>query len=115
MSQLERHPKIGASWEGLLLESVAQHLRLRPEQCHFWATHQGAELDLLVVRGRRKLGFEFKRSSAPTTTTSMHIALADLGLSSLHVVHAGAKSYPMASRLRAVALRDLDAEVRPLK
>jgi triosephosphate isomerase len=51
---LERHPKIGASWEGFALAQVIARLRADPEECYFWATHQGAELDLLVVRGSRR-------------------------------------------------------------
>jgi hypothetical protein len=51
---LERHPKVGASWEGFVLEQVVRRLDARPEECFFWATHSGAELDLLVVRGRRR-------------------------------------------------------------
>jgi hypothetical protein len=75
---LERHPKVGASWEGFSLEALLAHLGARPEECFFWATHAGAELDLLVVRGRRRLGFEMKRSEAPQVTPSMRIALQDL-------------------------------------
>jgi len=102
---LERHPKVGASWEGFMLQAVMQQLQLRPEQCYFWATHGGAELDLLVVEGRRRLGFEFKRTTAPSMTRSMHSALADLELSALTVVHAGGETFPLAPRVRAVAAR----------
>jgi len=101
--QLERHPKVGASWEGFMLEAVIERLRLRPEQCYFWATHTGAELDLLVVRGRERIGFEFKRTTAPRLTPSMRSAIEDLGLSRLDVVHAGPETFPMAKGVRAVA------------
>jgi predicted AAA+ superfamily ATPase len=77
-----------------------------PRQCNSkWRTHQGAELDLLIVRGSQRLGFEFKRTSAPTVTKSMHIAVQDLHLDSLHVIHGGARSFPMADGIRAVAAR----------
>jgi hypothetical protein len=105
LGDLERHPKLGASWEGFLLHAVMQQLRLRPEQCHFWATHGGAELDLLVVDGSRRIGFEFKRTTAPAMTRSMHSALADLGLSALTLIHAGSETFPLAPRVRAVAAR----------
>lgn len=100
---LERHPKVGASWEGLLMEAVIQQLGARRDQCYFWATHAGAELDLLVVRGRRRLGFEFKRTAAPQVTPSMRTALRDLKLSRLDVIHAGEHSFRLAPRVRAVA------------
>lgn len=100
---LERHPKVGASWEGYGLETVVHELGARPEECFFWATHSGAELDLLVVRGDRRLGFEFKRTTTPALTRSMHVAMQDLRLERLLVIHGGAQSYPLAERIDAVA------------
>jgi predicted AAA+ superfamily ATPase len=113
-SDLLSHAKVGASWEGFVLEQVIRRLRARTEECFFWRAHTGAELDLLVVRGRRRLGFEIKRSSSPGFTPSMRSALADLGLDSLTVVHAGQASYAMANNVRAVAYADLLGEIRPL-
>ena len=112
-TDLEGHPKVGASWEGFLLEQVVARIGARREECFFWAAHSGAELDLLVKRGRRRVGFEFKRTSSPQVTRSMRTALADLGLSKLHVVHAGKESFPLAKGIRAVAARDLMTEVTP--
>lgn len=102
--QIASHPKVGASWEGFALDVVTSHLGAEPEECFFWATHSGAELDLLVMRGRQRLGFEFKRTTAPAVTRSMHIALEDLRLAKLYVVHAGTRSFPLASRIHALAL-----------
>ena len=108
---LEAHPKVGASFEGLALHHVVRALGARPEQCSFWATHQGAELDLLVVQGRRRRGFEFKRTDAPTVTKSMRVAIQDLGLESLDVIHAGHQTYPLAPKIRAVAISRLIADL----
>lgn len=108
------HVKVGASWEGFALEQVARRLRVRPDECFFWRTHTGAELDLLVARGRRRWGFEFKRTTAPALTPSMRSALADLKLDSLTVVHAGEHSFSLDRRVRAVAFRDVMEEVHPL-
>jgi predicted AAA+ superfamily ATPase len=108
-SQLEGHPKVGASWEGFMLETVIDRLGARGEQCYFWATHAGAELDLLVIDGTRRRGFEFKRTTAPAVTPSMRSALESLDLDRLDVVHAGASSFPLAPRIRAIsAARVLD-------
>ena len=85
--------------------------RARPEQCFFWATHQGAELDLLVVQGGRRRGFEFKRTDAPGVTKSMRIAIEDLGLEGIDVVHAGAETYPLSDRIRAVAISRLETDL----
>jgi predicted AAA+ superfamily ATPase len=108
---LEVHPRVGASWEGFALETVVRQLRATPEECYFWATHTGAELDLLVVRGRRRLGFEFKRSPSPGLTPSIRNALRDLGLYRLVVVHAGDERYALGSKVEAVPLARLE-EVR---
>jgi predicted AAA+ superfamily ATPase len=105
---------VGASWEGFLLAEIVFRLRARSEECFFWATHAGAEIDLLVVRGRRRLGFEFKRTAAPRTTRSMYTAIEELGLERLVILHAGEKSFPLSERIRAVAVSDLDHEIRPL-
>jgi hypothetical protein len=68
MRALDEHPKLGASWEGFCIEALIARLDARPEQCHYWATHAGAELDLLVVAGGRRRGFEIKRTVAPRMT-----------------------------------------------
>jgi predicted AAA+ superfamily ATPase len=107
------HPKVGASWEGFMLESVIQHLGVRPDRCYFWATHTGAELDLLVTVGRDRRGFEFKRTTTPRMTRSMHSALGDLKLKSLDVVHAGRHTFPLAPRVRAVSAERLLSDLTP--
>jgi uncharacterized protein len=111
---LERHPKVGASFEGFAVAAIADRLRVRWNECFFWATHAGAELDLLVVRGRTRIGFEIKRTVAPAVTPSMKTALKDLGLSRLDVIHAGDRTYPLAPRIRAVALERILDDLRPL-
>ena len=104
---LEGHPKVGASWEGFALDEVVRLMGARAEDCYFWATHAGAELDLLIVRGRRRWGFEVKKTSAPSLTRSMHIAMKDLRLDRLDVIHAGRDSFALAPKVRAVALADV--------
>ena len=111
---LEGHPKVGASWEGFALGEVITRLGAYPEECFFWATHAGAELDLLVVRGNRRWGFEFKRTVAPRMTRSMHAALTDLHLERLEVIYAGDETFPLADQVRAVALKRIYEDVGPL-
>jgi len=108
------HPKVGASWEGFAIGEVTAHLGARPEECFFWKLHSGAELDLLVRRGNVRRGFEVKLTSSPQVTPSMRSALATLDLAELVVIHAGAESYPLAPRLRAVALARLHEDLAPL-
>ena len=109
---LEGHPKVGASWEGFVIDQVIRLADAAPEECHFWATHAGAELDLLVHKGGQRLGFEVKLTSAPRTTRSMHIAREDLRLDRLDVIHAGIRTFDMAEGVRALALRDLEGSLR---
>ena len=111
---IERHPKVGASFEGFAIASIVDRLRARWDECYFWATHAGAELDLLVVRGRTRIGFEIKRTVAPAVTPSMRTAIKDLKLSRLDVIHAGDRTFPLAPRIRAVALSRLLDDVPPL-
>lgn len=112
---LERHPRLGASWEGFALEAVVRRLGVERRECYFWATHGGAELDLLVLRGRRRWGFELKRTSAPAVTRSMRVALEDLRLERLDVIHGGPHTFPLAPRIRAVALSRLLDDLAPLR
>jgi len=109
---LEAHPKLGMSWEGFLMQQIIHLLGARSEECYFWATHAGAELDLLIVRGRQRLGFEFKRTDAPRITASMRSALESLKLSSLTVVHAGQQSFQMDKKVRAVAANNILEEIK---
>jgi hypothetical protein len=112
---IESHPKLGASWEGYVIGQIVQQLGARPDEVHYWRTHTGAELDLLVVRGALRVGFEVKRTVAPTFTLSMRSALHDLKLKSLTVVHAGMESFPLAKKVRAVAATRLIDEIGPLR
>lgn len=114
-SALERHPKVGASWEGFALTQIVARLGVPWTECHFWATHQGAELDLLVVRGRQRIGFEFKRTTTPALTRSMRVALADLRLDRLDVIHAGRETFELAPTVRAVSCARIMEDIRPLR
>ncbi len=105
LADLLTHPRSGASWEGFALEQV---LRIaQPDQAYFWATHQGAELDLLLIRGTQRIGVEFKRADAPHITPSMRIAIDDLRLDRLYVVYPGAQRFEMAPGIEAVPLEAL--------
>jgi predicted AAA+ superfamily ATPase len=112
--QLELHSKVGASWEGFVVDQVIQALDAASHECYFWRTHAGAELDLLVMRGTRRFGFEVKRTTAPAITPSMTSALTDLKLKKLYVVHAGDATFPLSRQIQAVALGDLLQTIRPL-
>jgi hypothetical protein len=99
------HPKAGASWEGFAIEQV-----LATEACDdawFWATHQGAEIDLVLRRGGRMLGVECKRADAPRMTPSIRSAIADLGLDRVAIVYPGSQRFDVTDRVEAVPVTSL--------
>ncbi len=106
--ELERHPRLGASWEGLIVEQLLTRLNETIRStATFWSTHSGAELDLRLTAGGRTLGFEIKRTERPSVTRSMHSALADLELDHLYVVHAGAHRFDLGERITAISAVEL--------
>lgn len=101
---LEGHPKYGASWEGFALEQILR--RVGERDAYFWATYAGAELDLLLIRGNRRWGFEFKAGESPSVTKSMRIAIKDLALDHLWIVYPGQDSYLIDDKIDCVSLSD---------
>jgi len=101
---LLQHPRLGASWEGFVIEQLLASWR--PDGAWFWATHGGAELDLLVNHGGQRLGVEIKRADAPRLSASMRQALADLELDELLVITPGERSYRLHERVRVVTLAE---------
>ena len=99
------HPKLGASWEGFALETVLNFVDSR--DTYYWATHGGAELDLLVFSSGKRFGFEFKFMDAPNLTRSMHVALKDLSLDHLWIVYPGNKKYTLNEKVTALPVESL--------
>ncbi len=107
------HPKVGASWEGFIVQQIVHLLRAPQDQCFHWSTHAGAELDLLVIAGQRRYGFEVQRSEAPRLTRSMRSAVETLNLDRLDVVHAGTERYRLAPSVRALPAAELAGAFAP--
>ena len=113
MLDLERHPKLGAGWEGMVIEQLLnRYPRGYPS---YWRTYGGAELDLRLEVDGKVLGFEIKRTETPSTSKSMHIASADLNLDHLVVVHAGRHRFPLAERITAIGAAELLTADDPLQ
>ena len=113
------HPKVGASWEGFAIaQIIARHqiiarLAAPSEQCFHGSTHSGAKLDLLVISGTKRRGFEIKRTEAPRLTRSMRSSFDTLHLDQLDVIHAGTRRYALASGIRALPPADMEQELVP--
>lgn len=99
------HPVCGASWEGYVIEEALS--AIQPDEAYFWATHNGAELDLLLIKNGKRIGLECKRADAPRITPSIRIAMTDLELDRLLVVYPGARRYPLAEGVEALPLNNL--------
>jgi len=112
--ELEMHPRLGASWEGFALEQVLIHIGIKEDQAFFWATHSGAELDLVFQKKGCLWGLEIKYTDVPTITRSMRAALAELNLSHLWVVYPGRKTYRMDEKVTAVGFYDLPAGLKEI-
>ena len=98
------HPKAGSSWEGFALEEVIKYYQADSKDCYFWASHNNAELDLLILNNGKKMGFEFKLSEAPKVTKSMLIAMEDLKLDSLQIIYPGTRSYHIQDNIEVVSI-----------
>ena len=110
LANLQGHPKIGGSWEGFALEHVIGSFRTR--DAYFWATHAGAELDLLVLFEGRRYGFEFKYADAPGRSRSMHIALQDLHLDHLWVIYPGQQEYALHDHITVIPLEAVSDKLK---
>ena len=105
MKSLFSHPKVGASWEGFVIEQV---LRMEPhDEVFFWATHQGAEIDLILRCGDDLYGVECKRTDTPRLTPSIRIALDDLKLKHVFIIYPGIQRFPLTRQVEAVPLQAL--------
>jgi len=99
-AEILRHQTCGASWEGFVIEQLIRILEI--DHPYFWATHNGAETDLVFLKGGRMYGVEIKRADAPTMTPSMRIASEDLKLERIAVIYPGEKRYSLHKKVEVV-------------
>ncbi len=104
ITHLAKTPKIGPLWEGFALEQIINMLQIRSGDCYFWSTSNEAELDLLIFKEGKRLGFEFKYSDSPKITKSMLIAWEDLKLDHLYIIFPGAFRFPLSEHITACGL-----------
>ncbi len=100
------HPKLGASWEGFVIESLAHAFQINQEECYYWGVHGQSELDLFLPHHKKPIGFEVKFTEKPLITKSMHSAIKDLNLDKLYVVHPGNDNFIMDEKISAVSLKE---------
>ena len=100
LKDLFSHPKLGASWEGFIIEQIL--MTQAHDEAFFWASHQGAEIDLIIRQNNRMYGVECKRTDTPRLTPSIRIALDDLGLEKVAVLYPGTKRFPISNQVEAI-------------
>ena len=108
--ELLRHPKLGASWEGFALEEIIRRENAAPEEVYFWGTHNDAELDLLIVKNGKRIGYEVKYTAEPAITRSMRIAQHDLRLDALYFVYPGKRRTRMDDGIDAIGFESLSRD-----
>ena len=111
--QLNSHPKVGASWEGFMIENLIQVLGVEARDCYFWATHTGAEIDMVVNSSGRIRGFEIKRTLSPKITGSIRSALVDLKLDRVDIIYPGSETYALSDRVNAVSASRIMSDLVP--
>jgi len=107
----QNHVKRGASWEGYVIEELFK--QFQPDDAYFWATHNRAELDLLLIKNGKKIGFEIKLSERPSLTPSMRIAIRDLKLEKLFVIYPGKENYRLDDRIQVLSILDIGKIKQP--
>jgi len=110
--EILRHPLCGASWEGFMIEEVIRSVD--PDDVYFWATHNGAEIDLVLTKGGRMYGIECKRADAPAMTPSMRIALEDLNLERIAVIYPGEKRYSLHKKVGVVPFKAITGGMKEI-
>ena len=111
-AEVLRHPSCGASWEGYVIEEAIHSVET--DDVYYWATHQGAEIDLVFTKGGRMYGIEVKRADAPTMTPSMRIALEDLKLERIAVIYPGNKRYSLHKKIDVVPFETIMGGIKEI-
>ena len=99
-AELLAHPKLGASWEGFVIEQALQYFK--PEDQYFWSTQSDAELDLLMFINGKRIGMECKFTDKPQVSASMRSAMDLLSLEHLYIAYTGTKRYMLDEKIEVL-------------
>jgi hypothetical protein len=111
-SEILRHPSCGSSWEGYVIEEIIHSVE--PDDAYYWATHNGAEIDLVFLKGGRMFGVEVKRADAPIMTPSLRIALEDLSLERIAVIYPGEKRYELHKKISVIPFSKISGGMKTI-
>ncbi len=100
------NPKLGASWEGFALEEIIRYHQATTDEAYFWGVHTQGELDLLIMKEGKRLGFEFKYADAPRLTKSLQLAVESLHLDKLTIIYPGKNAYFVSEKIQVMGLAE---------
>jgi uncharacterized protein len=101
---------VGDSWESFVVESV---LSVLPQDVipYYYRTSAGAEIDLLLDYGNKKIAIEIKKSLAPKVSKGFYIATEDLQADERYIVYMGDEDYALSDQLKVLSVRSIIAKV----
>jgi predicted AAA+ superfamily ATPase len=105
LNSLFGHPKVGASWEGYIIEQVLNILN--PIEANYWGVHGVGEIDLLIFSSGKRYGIEARFSEAPIITRGLHVAFEDLGLQHLWIIYPGENDYPITKNISVLPFKQI--------
>jgi len=106
-NEIQYHPKLGPSWEGFVIEEIIRKYDADPGECYFWSAYGRAELDLLIIKDGKRVGFEVKYTDSPKVTNSLLTAQQDLKVDELIVVYSGNETFPLQQNIKAIGLQNI--------
>ncbi|MDY6950661.1 MAG: ATP-binding protein [Thermodesulfobacteriota bacterium] len=104
------HPILGTSFEGFAMENILAYAK--DYEPSFYRTSAGAEIDLVLRRGRRTLAFELKSATVPRVSKGFWNALDDISPDEAYVVAPTKASYPMKGGVVVIPLQEILAKLQ---
>ncbi len=111
--ELTTWPRRGHSFEGLVIEELIAlaQARLSRSEAFFWRTQAGAEVDLLLVEGRKHLPIEIKLGASvdPRSLAGLRQCMSDLGVKRAWVVTSGREARRLGGGIELVPWQEVSA------
>lgn len=109
LQDLFGHPVYGASFEGYIIENIIS--QLSRWKASFYRTSNGAEMDLVLEKGNKRLAIEIKSSSSPKVSKGFWSSIETLQPSQSYVIAPVESSYPISDDVMVVPLHEFIKEL----
>lgn len=101
---LTSNPVIGASWEGYVIEQISHKIEIGTGM-YFYRTHEGAECDLVLVKGNKPvLAIEVKYTSSPKISRGLTQAFDDINATENFIITPGTEDFLIRENIRVCSL-----------